>query len=76
MRLVLSLPALEIQDSVGVRSLPIPPATSIPALASGALVLNNADSNTAVGAAALLLNTDGTQNTAVGAAALTFNEQR
>ena len=36
-------------------------------------MLNNADSNTAVGAAALLLNTSGTQNTAVGAAALVFN---
>ena len=33
MRLVLSLLALEIQDSVGVHSLPIAPATSIPALA-------------------------------------------
>ena len=36
-------------------------------------MLNNADANTAVGAAALLLNTSGTQNTAVGASALVFN---
>ena len=40
----------------------------------GALALNNADSNTAVGAAALLLNTSGTQNTAVGTDALVFND--
>jgi hypothetical protein len=45
----------------------------------GALALNNADSNTAVGAAALLLNTNGTgansgtQNVAVGTDALVFN---
>ena len=40
---------------------------------TGALALNNADSNTALGAAALLLNTSGTQNTAVGAGALVYN---
>jgi hypothetical protein len=46
---------------------------------AGTLVLNNADSNTAVGTAALLLNAGGagvdtgTQNTAVGTAALVFN---
>ena len=40
----------------------------------GALALNNADSNTAVGAAALLLNTTGTENTAVGTDALVFND--
>jgi hypothetical protein len=46
---------------------------------AGTLVLNNADSNTAVGAAALLFNTSGggersgTENTAVGTAALELN---
>jgi hypothetical protein len=46
---------------------------------AGALILNNADSNTAVGAVALLLNTTGTgattgtQNVAVGTDALVFN---
>src|SRR5207248_2225420 len=35
-------------------------------LGGGTLVLNNADSNTAAGAAALLLNGDGTQNCAFG----------
>jgi hypothetical protein len=46
---------------------------------AGTLALNNADSNTAVGTAALLLNSagtganTGTQNTAVGTAALVFN---
>jgi hypothetical protein len=40
----------------------------------GALLLNNADSNTAVGAAALLLNTSGTENTAVGTGALVNND--
>jgi trimeric autotransporter adhesin len=48
-------------------------------IGGGALALNNADSNTAVGAAALLLNTNGTgvnsgtQNVAVGTDALVFN---
>jgi hypothetical protein len=37
------------------------------------LILNVGDSNTAVGAAALLLNGDGTRNTAVGTDALVFN---
>src|SRR6516165_5295893 len=40
------------------------------AVGGGALVLNNADSNAAVGAAALLLNTTGTTNTAVGTSAM------
>ena len=40
---------------------------------AGALVLNRADANTAVGTAALLLNGDGARNTAVGAAALVQN---
>jgi hypothetical protein len=40
----------------------------------GALALNNADSNTAVGAAALLLNTTGTENVAVGTDALVYND--
>jgi hypothetical protein len=49
------------------------------AVGAGSLDVNNADSNTAVGVAALLLNTSGTgvdtgtQNTAVGTAALVFN---
>ena len=37
-------------------------------------VLNRADANTSVGAAALLLNTFGGRNTAVGAAAMVFND--
>src|SRR5438034_5691128 len=41
---------------------------------AGALALNNADSNAAVGTAALLLNTSGTQNTAVGTDAMVFND--
>ncbi len=75
MRFFLSLPALEIQRSVGARSLPIPSATSIPVLAVERCWrwLNAMDSNTAVGAAALLLNSRGTQNTAVGTDALLFN---
>jgi hypothetical protein len=40
----------------------------------GALALNTADSNTAVGAAALLLNTTGGQNVAVGTDALVLND--
>src|SRR5882757_3648855 len=40
---------------------------------AGSLVLNNADANTAVGTAALLLNVDGGRNTAVGAAAMVSN---
>ena len=41
---------------------------------AGVLVLNTADSNTAVGTAAMLLNTTGTRNTAVGTAALVYND--
>jgi hypothetical protein len=43
---------------------------------AGTLALTGigADSNTAVGSAAMLLNTDGPENTAVGANALLFNE--
>ena len=44
------------------------------AVGAGALDLNNADNNTAVGVAALLLNTTGTNNTANGAGALVFND--
>jgi hypothetical protein len=73
-RLVLSPPELEIQESVGIRCFRIPPATSTPELAPGALALNNADNNTAVGAGALFLNTTGEQNTAVGANALVHND--
>ena len=40
----------------------------------GALALNNADSNTAVGAVTLLLNTTGAENTAIGTEALEFND--
>src|SRR6266516_6350307 len=40
----------------------------------GTLVLNRGDSNTAVGAAALLLNTTGGNNTAVGTDALVHND--
>src|SRR5438045_6602896 len=41
---------------------------------AGTLVLNNADSNTAVGAEALLLNTTSTENVAVGTDALDYND--
>jgi len=44
------------------------------AVGTGAPVLNNADSNTATGVAALLLNTTGTRNTANGTAALVYND--
>ena len=44
------------------------------AIGAGSLDLNQADSNTATGAAALLFNTSGTENTAVGTAALEFND--
>src|SRR5215467_11645921 len=40
----------------------------------GALALNNGSSNTAVGVAALLLNTSGAQNTALGTNSLVFND--
>lgn len=40
---------------------------------AGTLALNNADANTAVGTASILLNVDGTRNTGVGAATLVFN---
>jgi trimeric autotransporter adhesin len=43
------------------------------AVGAGALVFNNADSNTAVGAEALWSNTSGTANTATGLAALFSN---
>ncbi|MGE5214134.1 MAG: tail fiber domain-containing protein, partial [Nitrospirota bacterium] len=42
-------------------------------MGAGTLVLNTANSNTAVGAAALLLNSIGEQNVAIGAATLVFN---
>jgi hypothetical protein len=41
---------------------------------AGTLVLNNADSNTAMGTAALLFNTAGTGNSALGTAALVNND--
>jgi hypothetical protein len=41
---------------------------------AGTLALDTADSNTAVGTAALLLNTTGDENVAVGTAALVYNE--
>jgi hypothetical protein len=40
---------------------------------AGTLALNVADSNTATGTAALILNTSGTRNTANGTAAMVFN---
>jgi hypothetical protein len=45
------------------------------ALGAGTLVLNSADENAAIGAAALLLNNTGFQNTAVGVATF-LNRQR
>jgi uncharacterized coiled-coil protein SlyX len=47
---------------------------SLFSVGAGALVLNTGDSNTAVGAVALLLNTTASQNTAVGTGALLFND--
>src|SRR6266581_1891520 len=44
------------------------------AVGAGALILNNGDSNTAVGAVALLSNSTGTENTAVGTDALVYND--
>jgi len=41
---------------------------------AGTLTLNNSDSNTAVGTAALLLNTAGLENSALGTAALVNND--
>jgi len=43
------------------------------AVGAGTLVLNNADSNTAVGTAAMSLNTSGFENVAVGTDALLYN---
>src|SRR5690242_16432235 len=43
-------------------------------LGAGTLILNNSDSNTAVGTAALLLNTAGAGNSAVGTVSLINNE--
>ncbi len=43
-------------------------------LGAGALVLNEGDSNTALGCVALLLNTTGFNNTAAGSDAMVFNE--
>jgi len=43
-------------------------------LGAGALDLNRADGNTAVGAVALLLNTTGIANTATGTAAMLYND--
>ena len=43
-------------------------------IGAGAQTLNNADSNTAVGTAALLLNTAGTGNSALGTAAIVNND--
>ena len=71
--LSLSLPALEIQRSVGARSLSDTIGNFNTGVGAGALALNTVDSNTAVGAATLLLNSRGTQNTAVGTDALLFN---
>ncbi|MGE5207966.1 MAG: tail fiber domain-containing protein [Alphaproteobacteria bacterium] len=43
-------------------------------IGGGTLALNNGDLNTAIGAAALLLNTAGSGNTAVGTDALLYND--
>ena len=58
---------------VGIRSIQSAVGTTTPGLARGTLVLNTSDSNTAVVAAALLLNTTGTENVAVGTDALVHN---
>ena len=73
MRFTSSAQAPETQALVGMRSLAIPPAASIPVSAAERWRSTTADSNTAVGAAALLLNTTGTQNVAVGTDALVYN---
>ena len=66
-------PVLEIQVLVGVRSTDTTGSFNT-GVGGGALALNNADSNTAIGAAALLLNTTGDNNTAVGTDALVHND--
>ena len=72
-RLKISPPALEIRELVGMRSFqPVLPATTL-VLALELLALDTADNNTAVGTAAMFLNTTGPQNTALGTAALVFN---
>lgn len=48
-------------------------STGVTGVGAGALALNTADFNTAVGVAASLSNTTGNDNTAVGAAALLLN---
>ena len=57
-----------------MRCLGLAPAITTPALAPEHWSLNNADSNTAVGTAALLLNTAGIENSALGTAALVNND--
>ncbi len=74
MRLTSSPPALEIQALVGTRSISDTTASFNTGIGGGALALNNGDSNTAVGAAALLLNTTGIENTATGTDALVYND--
>ena len=57
-----------------MRCLGLAPAITTPALALERWSLNNSDSNTAVGTAALLLNTAGTGNSALGTAAMVNND--
>jgi hypothetical protein len=65
--------ALRTRHLAGGRSLPTPTPTSIPPSGRERSSSNNRATNTAVGAAALFFNSDGTDNTAVGAAALLNN---
>ena len=65
--------ALQTRHSVGIRCFSTPAGNFNTGAGAGTLALNNADANTAVGAAALILNVNGTRNTAVGAAAMVNN---
>ncbi len=63
----------EIQEWAGIHSLATARAVTT-AVSAGTLALINADSNTATGAGALLVNTTGTENVAIGTNALIFND--
>ena len=62
--------ALQTQQLAGFRSSAIPDGSFNTAIGAGALLFNTEDENTAFGTATLLFNPDGAQNTAIGTAAL------
>ena len=65
--------ALQTQHLAGLRFLPTPTPVTTLLSALERWTLNNGTENTAVGVAALLLNTTGSSNNAVGSTALEFN---